>query len=130
MDVPRILIADDDADFKEILSSKLLAAGYEIAEAKEGAEAVVKAKILHPHLVIMDIQMPGVNGTEAVLEIKGDPETKDMKIIFFSNLTYPWPAARTDNPEFAKGLGAVTFLSKSDDMDNVVAKVKELVPIG
>ena len=130
MEVPRILIADDDADFKEILSAKLLAAGYEIAEAKDGAEAVTKARNLHPSLVIMDIQMPGVNGTEAVLELKSDPETKDIKMVFFSNLVYPWPAATKDNPEFAKELGAVTFLKKSDDLDEVVAKVKELVPIG
>ena len=118
---PLILIADDDKDFKEILSAKLLAAGYQIAEASDGAEAITKAKSLIPDLVIMDIQMPNVNGTEAVLELKGSPETKDIKIVFFSSLVYPWPGIKEDNPAFAKELGAVTFLKKSDELGTIVA---------
>ena len=124
---PLILIADDDADFKEILSAKLLAAGYQIAEAKDGAEAIVKAKSLVPDLIIMDIQMPNVNGTEAVVELKSTPETKDVKIVFFSSLIYPWPGVKEKNPEFAQELGAVTFIKKSEELDVIVAKVKELL---
>lgn len=124
---PLILIADDDADFKEILSAKLLAAGYQIAEAKDGAEAITKAKSLIPDLVIMDIQMPNVNGTEAVVELKNTPETKDVKIIFFSSMIYPWPGVKGKNPEFAQELGAVTFINKSAELDTILAKVKEIL---
>jgi len=124
---PLILIADDDADFKEILSAKFLAAGYEIAEAKDGQEAINKAKSLIPDLIIMDIQMPNVNGTEAVVELKSMPETKDVKIVFFSSLVYPWPGVKEKNPEFAKELGAVTFIKKSEELDVIVAKVAELL---
>jgi len=124
---PLILIADDDPDFKEILSAKLLASGYQIAEAKDGQEAINKAKSLIPDLIIMDIQMPNVNGTEAVVELKNTPETKDVKIVFFSSLVYPWPGAKTENTEFAKELGAITFLKKSDELDTVVATVKNLL---
>ena len=124
---PLILIADDDADFKEILSAKLLASGYQIAEASDGEQAITKAKSLIPDLVIMDIQMPNVNGTEAVLELRHTPETKDVKIIFFSSLIYPWPGVKTENSEFAKELGAVTFLRKSDDLEKIVATVKGLL---
>ncbi len=124
---PLILIADDDADFKDILSAKLLASGYQIAEASDGAEAITKAKSLVPDLIVMDIQMPNVNGTEAVLEIKHTPETKEVKIMFFSSLIYPWPGVKADNPEFAKELGAVTFMRKSDDLDKIVATVKSLL---
>ena len=99
---PLVLIADDDRDFMEILSAKLLAEKYEIAEARNGQEAIDKAKSLIPDLVIMDIKMPDVNGTEAVLEIKSTPETKDIKIIFFSNLVYPWPGVKTENEKFTK----------------------------
>src|SRR5574338_692235 len=116
---PLILIADDDADFKEILSAKLLASGFQIAEAKDGQEAIQKAKSLIPDLVIMDIQMPNVNGTEAVLEIKSTPETKDIKIVFFSNLLYPWPGVKKENDKFASELGAGTFLKKSDELDAI-----------
>jgi CheY-like chemotaxis protein len=124
---PLILIADDDADFKEILSAKLLASGYQIAEANDGGEAITKAKSLIPDLIIMDIQMPNVNGTEAVLELKHSPETKDVKIVFFSSLIYPWPGVKAENPAFAQELGAVTFMRKNDDLEKVVATVKNLL---
>ena len=122
-----ILIADDDTDFKEILSTKLLKEGYDIAEAANGQEAVNKAKSLLPDLVVMDIQMPEVNGTEAVLELRKYPETKDIRMVFFSNLLYPWPGVKQDKAQFAKQLGAVTFLSKEDDLAKVVAAIKELL---
>lgn len=124
---PLILIADDDPDFKEILSATLLSSQYEIAEASDGAEAITKAKSLLPDLVIMDIQMPNVNGTEAVLELKHTPETKNTKIIFFSSLIYPWPGIKSENPQFAQELGAVTFLKKSDDLALIVSTIKNLL---
>ena len=124
---PLILIADDDQDFKEVLSAKFLQAGYTVAEAKDGAEALTKAKSLVPDLIVMDIQMPNVNGTEAVLELKATPALKDIKIIFFTNLLYPWPGIKTENDKFAKELGAITFMKKSDELDSIVAKVRELL---
>lgn len=124
---PVVLIADDDPDFKEVLSAKFLKEGYTLAEASDGKEAIEKAKSLVPDLIVMDIQMPNVNGTEAVLELKQFPATKDVKIVFFTNLLYPWPGAKSQNEEVAKALGAVTFLKKSDNLDSIVAKVKELI---
>lgn len=123
-----ILIADDDQDFKEILSTKLLNEGFEIAEAENGRDAIEKTKNLHPSLVIMDIQMPDINGTEAVLEIRKNQASKDVPIVFFSNLLYPWPGIKEDKEKFAKELGAVTFLSKEDNLDQVVKKIKNLIP--
>lgn len=124
---PLILIADDDNDFKEVLSAKLLAAGYQLAEASDGQEAITKAKSLIPDLVIMDIQMPNVNGTEAVLDLKHTPATKNVRIAFFSNLLYPWPGVKKENDQMAQELGAVTFLKKSDELDDIVKKVKEIL---
>lgn len=121
-----VLIADDDKDFKDILTTKLLKEGFRIAEAENGREAIEKAKSLSPDLIIMDIQMPEVNGTEAVLELSKSKETKDTKIIFFSNLLYPWPGVKEDKAKFSQELGAVTFMSKEDDLSKVIAKVKEL----
>lgn len=124
---PLILIADDDNDFKEVLSAKLLAASYQLAEAADGQQAITKAKSLIPDLVIMDIQMPNVNGTEAVLDLKHNAATKDIKIAFFTNLLYPWPGAKKENDTMAKELGAVHFMKKSDELDDIVKKVKEIL---
>ncbi len=129
---PLVLLADDNADFKEIISAKLVQQGFEIAEANDGEEAIAKAKALKPDLIVMDIDMPHVNGTEAVLEIKGNADTKDIPIIFFSSLEHPWPGnVSADKTEFAKDLGAVTFLKKSEDLNVIVETIKKLAkPIG
>ena len=124
---PLILIADDDADFKEVLSAKLLKNNFTIAEAIDGEEAITKAKSILPDLIVMDIKMPGLNGTEAVLELKNNQETKDIKIVFFTNLLYPWPGVKAENEKIAKELGALTFLQKSDDIDTIVKKIQELL---
>ncbi len=124
---PVILIADDSPDFRAILAEKLAASGFLVAEAADGAEAARKAVNLKPDLVIMDIMMPNENGTEAVLDIKRNFETKDIKIVFFTNLSDPWPGIKAKNPQVAKELGAADFITKSDDLDAMVAKVRQLL---
>lgn len=126
-DPPLILIADDDKDFVEILSAKLLAAGFTVAEAEDGSKAVSKAKSLLPDAIIMDIQMPEMNGTEAVIELHNTPETKDLKIVFFSSTVHPWPGIASENPDTAKALGAVTFIRKDADLDSIVTTIKNLI---
>lgn len=125
---PLVLLADDNADFKEVISAKLVQIGYEIAEASDGGQAIEMAKALKPDLIVMDIDMPHVNGTEAVLDIKNTPETAQIPIVFFSSLEHPWPGNVTeDKSQFAQSIGAVTFLKKSDDLSLIIATIKKLV---
>ena len=124
---PLILIADDELGFLEILGAKLKRNGFLIAEAHDGKEAVEKALNLKPELIVMDINMPNENGTEAVLDIVRNPETKNAKIIFFTSMKDPWPAFKKDSPQVAKELGAAEFLNKSEDLDKIVEKVKNLL---
>lgn len=124
---PLILIADDSPDFQEIVSAKLKASGFWVAIAKDGKEAVERATTLHPDLIIMDINMPNENGTEAVLDITRNPDTKDIKIVFFTSLIDPWPAIKGKNEKLAEELGAAQFLNKSEDLDAMVKKIKELL---
>lgn len=125
---PLVLLADDNADFKEVISAKLVQAGYEIADASDGAQAIEMTKALKPDLVVMDIDMPHVNGTEAVLDIKNNPETAKIPIVFFSSLEHPWPGNVTsDKTTFAQELGAVTFLKKSDDLSLIIETIKKLI---
>ena len=64
--VKKILIADDEPDILEILSFNLTAEGYEIITAKNGDEALDKAKQYMPDLIILDVMMPGKNGIEEI----------------------------------------------------------------
>jgi len=119
-----ILIADDDQGFQEILGAKLKRNGFLVSEAHDGKQAVEKAANLHPDLIIMDINMPNESGTEAVLDVKNNPETKDIKIVFFTGAKDPWPAFKDKNPEGAKAVGADDFINKSEDLDKIMEKIK------
>lgn len=127
---PLILIADDDPGFLEIVCTALKRNGFLVAEAHDGKEAVEKTVNLHPDLVLLDINMPGEGGTEAILDLKNNPESKDVKVVFLTSETEPWPAfkkGKDETMEVAKELGAKEFVSKSEDLDKIIGKVKEFL---
>lgn len=80
----RILIADDDSDIVEMLQYNLKKEGYEIKTASNGKEAIEKAISFQPHLILMDIMMPQMDGIEASRVIKENPETAETYIIFLT----------------------------------------------
>lgn len=82
----KILIADDEPDILEILRFNLEAEGYETASAKNGAEAIQKAKTFLPDLIILDVMMPGTNGIQACQELRLLANFKNTIIIFLSAL--------------------------------------------
>ncbi len=121
---PVILIADDDVGFQEIIGTKLKRNGFLVAEAHDGAETVEKAANLRPDLILMDINMPGESGTEAVLDLMQNPETKNLKVVFLTNQADPWPALKTETKKVAHDLGATDFINKTEDLGDILEKVK------
>jgi CheY-like chemotaxis protein len=109
------------------MTLKLNASGFEVIVAADAKEAVAAAKKSHPDLVLMDIHMPGESGTDAALEIKQNPETKDIKVAFLSNLKDPWPRTVPARNDLAKSLGMDDFIDKTEDLDITVQKVKEIL---
>jgi CheY-like chemotaxis protein len=124
---PLILIVDDERDLRDIMSMKLTASGFDAVVAYNAAEAVDAAKKIHPDLILMDIHMPGVSGTDAALTIKQDPETKDIKIAFLSNLKDPWPQTTVPRAGLAKAIGMEDFIDKTEDLNITVTKIKEIL---
>jgi CheY-like chemotaxis protein len=124
---PLILVVDDERDLREIMALKLNASGFEAVVAADAKEAVATAKASKPDLVLMDIHMPGESGTDAALEIKQNPETKDIKVAFLSNLKDPWPQTTPARNDLAKSLGMEDFIDKTEDLDITVAKVREIL---
>jgi CheY-like chemotaxis protein len=124
---PLVLLVDDEANFLEIISTKLIASGFDVVVAHNAAEAVEQTKKIRPDLVLMDISMPGETGTDAALELKQDPETKGIRVAFLSNMKDPWPRTTEPRDELAKQIGAEDFIDKSADLDVIAAKVRALL---
>ena len=77
----RILVVEDHEDNRQILRDLLGAAGFEMIEAHDGESAHPTAAAAKPDLILMDIQLPGIDGYEATRRIKGDPALAAIPII-------------------------------------------------
>ena len=80
----KILVVDDDPDIIEILRYNLSLAGYQVKTAFNGKEALKKAKLFLPEIILLDIMMPEMDGIEACTQIKSLPSLKKTMIIFLS----------------------------------------------
>jgi len=124
---PLILIVDDDADIRSILRVKLEAAGLRVMEAQDGQDAIDKCKHERPALIVMDVRMPVMSGTEAVSLIKEDPKLRDIKIVFLSNFGEEDEINAWLDQKYAKELGAMDYIKKSEDLAVIVTKITTLL---
>ena len=125
---PLILIVDDDDSFIEIMSTKLKATSYDVAFAKNEGDAMRSAESLLPDLILMDIHIPlAPSGTDMALAIKQNPKTKDLRIAFLTSLKDPWPGIAGDNRTVSQELGMADFLEKSDDLNHLMERIKEIL---
>ncbi|MEK7507524.1 MAG: response regulator [Patescibacteria group bacterium] len=129
-DQPRILIIDDEREFIEIFGAKLSAAGFRIESALSGAKGIEMAKIFKPDLILLDVKMPGLTGAETLLILKEDPQTKDVNVVFLTNLGDQRTKAQLQDvgTKFSKEFGARGYLRKTDDLESIVEQVKSFLP--
>ena len=80
----RILIVDDEDDIREFISYNLRREGYEVYMASHGVEAIEQASALRPHLILLDMMMPIMDGRQACEKMRQMPELKDTMILFLS----------------------------------------------
>lgn len=122
-----VLVVDDDPNFREILKTKLESVGFSLSEAVNGKEGVDKVKKIKPDLVVMDVQMPEMNGVEALSKIKADPEISGIKVVFLTNYGEDDPANASIDDKFAKDIGAIGHIKKTEDLDKIVEKIKKIL---
>jgi len=99
---PLILIVDDEPDFRDIFKIKLSAGGMRVETAANGKEGIEKAKQLKPDLVLMDVNMPIMDGAHALMELQKDPETKNIKVVFLTSLGDPRQEMQALNRKFSE----------------------------
>ena len=117
----KILIADDEPDILEIISFNLQKEGYEVFTAKDGNDALVRAKLHQPGLIILDIMMPGKTGIEVCSILRTQPQFKETIIVFLTALS--------DDTSEIKGLetGADDYITKPISTKLIVSKVSSLL---
>jgi CheY-like chemotaxis protein len=100
----RVLVVDDDAIMRELLTLHLRDAGYDVLAAADVVEAGRLILREAPDLIILDVEMPYMNGYEFATALKGDPATHGIPLVFLTT--------REDVDEHAKKLGAEAYLNK------------------
>jgi two-component system, cell cycle response regulator DivK len=102
-----VLIADDNRDTREMYSLYLSMLGYRVAVAADGREAVQSARSRCPDLIVMDLDMPEVDGWAAIRELQSDPMTATIPVIVVTGHDF-----KTELKDVAIAVGAVSYLMK------------------
>ena len=123
----RILIIDDNQDFLDIFSTKLRMEGFEVATAKSGVGGIEAAKQFKPDLILLDFEMPGMNGVETLSKLKEDPLTSGFRVCFLTMYGESQKDISWTDEKFAREAGAMDFIKKGDDLGAVVGEVKKIL---
>jgi DNA-binding response OmpR family regulator len=119
--MPKILIAEDEPDIRDLVAFTLRFAGYEVVAANNGEEAVQMASREFPDLILLDVRMPRMTGYDACRAIKANPELKDIPVVFLS--------AKGQESEIQTGLdaGAEEYLLKPFAPDQLTDRVRAIL---
>ncbi|HEX7535186.1 MAG TPA: response regulator [Syntrophales bacterium] len=101
-----ILVVDDDPDIVKIVESRLTANGYEAHTAHTGVEGLSKCKLIRPDAVILDLMMPDMDGSSVAHEMKDDPDTCNIPVIFLTG------AVKASEVPKSHKIGGQYFLAK------------------
>ena len=118
----RILVVEDQEDNRRILHDLLTSVGYEVVEAVSGEDGVRMAETHAPDLILMDIQLPGLDGYEATRRIKANALLRHIPVIAVTSYALSGDDARA----FESGCDA--YMSKPYSPRALLAKIREFLP--
>ncbi len=118
----RILVVEDTEDNRRIIRDLLSSVGYEVIEAVDGAEGVTMAQEHRPDLILMDIQLPELDGYEATRRIRASPELARVPIIAVTSYALSGDDAK------AREAGCDGYVAKPFSPRQLLAKVREFLP--
>ena len=116
-----ILVVEDQEDNRRILRDLLTSANYEVIEAVTGEDGVASAETHRPDLILMDIQLPGLDGYEATRRIKSNPALSQIPVIVVTS----YALSGDDVKAFEAGCDA--YVSKPFSPRELLAKIREYV---
>jgi len=119
--MPKILVADDERDIRELIGYTLRFAGFDVVLVADGIAAIEQAPLEQPDLILLDVRMPRVTGYDVCRQLKEDPATSAIPIVFLS--------AKGQEGEIQEGLdsGAVEYIVKPFTPDDLTEQVREVL---
>ena len=119
--MPKILLVEDNAINLDMLSRRLQRRGYEVVFAMDGEAGVAMAVSEQPDLILMDMDLPVLDGWEATRQLKGMPETATIPVMALTS------HAMAGNRETAMGAGCDDFDTKPVDFERLLVKIEALL---
>ena len=121
----KVLAVDDEPEVLSLLEKRLSSAGYEVLTASNGPEALEIARAQRPDLIILDILMPEMDGSQVACQLRQDKKTKGIPVIFLTCLY-------TKREEHAAGhaVGTNLFLAKPYEPAELLAEIARLIGKG
>ncbi len=119
--IVRILVVEDQEDNRKIMNDLLSSAGYEVIEAVTGEEVLRVVEAERPDLILMDIQLPGLDGLEATRRIKANPALRHIPVIAVTSYALSGDKAK------ALEAGCDAYFSKPVSPRALLAKVREYI---
>ena len=120
----RILIVDDEPNIVLSLEFLLRKEGYEVATAPSGDEALHQAVAFRPHLMVLDVMLPVIDGFEVCRQLRADPAQAQLKILLLT------ARGRAAEVERGVAVGADTYMTKPFATRDLVTKVHQLLAAG
>lgn len=120
----KILVVEDDLPLRKVLAEKLTDEGFSVVEAQDGEEGLAAAQEHHPHLILLDILMPKMDGITMLTELRrsGDSWGKHVPVIVLTNSTDAETIYRVTD------IGSSDFLVKSEwGLDELVNNIKDKI---
>jgi two-component system, cell cycle response regulator DivK len=117
-----VLVIEDHEDNRRIMHDLLTSKGYEVIEAVNGLEGVDAAEIHRPDLILLDIQLPGIDGYEATRRIKANPDLQKIPVIVVTS----YAMSGDDVKAFEAGCDA--YVAKPFSPRMLLAKIREYLP--
>jgi DNA-binding response OmpR family regulator len=120
-DQPKVLVAEDERDIRELIGFTLRFAGLDVTLTKNGAEAVEQALQLKPDLIMLDVRMPKMTGYEVCRALKENPDTSDIPVVILS--------AKGQDGEIQEGIeaGADHYIVKPFAPEELTNRVKDIL---
>jgi two-component system OmpR family response regulator len=115
----RLLVADDDPNIVELLSASLRFAGFEVATANDGGEALKVAKDFHPDLIVLDVMMPGVGGFDVVKRLREDGHRTPVLFLTARDATEDKVTGLT--------LGGDDYVTKPFSLEEAIARIRAIL---